>query len=275
MSTGGVDSSGIDHGSAGILGKPNELEAPKRAGKSAADVDKCYDWSSIFLITRNICHHGEYCEQVSNETSEGQSDSNLDSEDSDERHAVDFEDDFFTGRVAVDFCWFIGFIVSMLCRVKMYSLFKQFKRSRAIVCIPGHTFTARLAASSKCSWQGRHQSWAVSNMIGIFLVLLVFRPVVEGSVASSVSTHQRPNLDMSQLAKLDIDPVLLQFIGNVVTELKEVKTELHHRTQVFEMENKAFEAELQQVKKDKNALENKTHMMEAENTALRLERAHE
>ena len=106
MSTGGVDSSGIDHGSAGILGKPNGLEAPKRAGKSAADVDKCYDWSSIFLITMTgQCYHSEYSEQVSNETGEGQSNRNPDSHDSDEHQDVaDSKHDFFTSRIAVDSC---------------------------------------------------------------------------------------------------------------------------------------------------------------------------
>ena len=84
---------------------------------------------------------------------------------------------------------------------------------------------------------------------GIFLFVLMFQPVVEGSTlvsqAASVSktADQRPNLDLSQLAQLDIDPVLLQFIGNVVTELKEVKTE-----------NAVVSAELAQVQNKTEAL---------------------
>eukprot|EP01052_Picozoa_sp_SAG31_P005154 SAG31_NODE_223_length_19859_cov_14.949899_1_plen_313_part_00 len=167
MSTGGVDSSGIDHGSAGILDNPNELETPKRAGKSAADVDKCYDWSSIFLISMTgQCYHSEYSEQVSNETGEGQSDKNLDSQDSDEHQDVaDSEHDFFTSRIAVGFCWVIGFIVSLLCLVEMYSwACKQHKRkSRPVIYVPRHTLAARTKAMSMCCWKGRRQSCAVAR----------------------------------------------------------------------------------------------------------------
>ena len=123
----------------------------------------------------------------------------------------------------------------------------------------------------------RHQQ---ANMIlgGVFLFVLVFQPVAEGSVAvsqaASVSkaADQQPNLDMSQLAKLDIDPVLMQFIGNVVTQVVEAKNaaisaelaQVKNVTQVLQVENKAVRAELAQVKKDKNALENKTQVIQAE-----------
>eukprot|EP01052_Picozoa_sp_SAG31_P008376 SAG31_NODE_422_length_15859_cov_5.161865_4_plen_667_part_00 len=327
-SIGGVDSSGIDHGSTGILDNPNELEAPKRVGKSAADVDKCYNWSSIFLITMTgQCYHSEYSEQVSNETGEGQSNRNLDSQDSDEHQDVaDSEDDFFTSRIAVDFCWVIGCFISLLCLVKTYSWAckEQKRKSRPVICVPMHTLAARTEATSMCCWKGRRQSCAVarfrkafrkwrwdsvlvwhqrSSMIlgGIFLFVLMFQPVVEGSAlasqAASVSrtADQRPNLDLGQLAQLDIDPVLLQFIGNVVTDLKEVKTELHvvkndnmalkhmtqvletknlalqNRTQILEVENKVVRAELKQVKLDKAAFENKIRVIQGQNVALHAE----
>eukprot|EP01052_Picozoa_sp_SAG31_P021885 SAG31_NODE_1714_length_7462_cov_29.616596_5_plen_299_part_00 len=98
---------------------------------------------------------------------------------------------------------------------------------------------------------------------GIFLFVLMFQPVAEGSTlvsqAASVSktADQRPNLDLSQLAQLDIDPVLLQFIGNVVTELKEVKNELH-----------LVKDELYEVKDDYVVLHNRTKVLETENAAL-------
>ena len=61
------------------------------------------------------------------------------------------------------------------------------------------------------------------------MFVLMFQPVAEGSVtaqtAGASNIDQKPNLDLSPLAKLDIDPVLLQLIGNVVTELKEVKND--------------------------------------------------
>lgn len=125
---------------------------------------------------------------------------------------------------------------------------------------------------------------------GIFLFVLMFQPVAEGSTlvshAASVSktADQRPNLDLSQLAQLDIDPVLLQFIGSVVTKVQGLENEnmalqnktqvleaentavraelawVQNRTQILEVENKAVRAELRQVKRDKNALENKTHV---------------
>eukprot|EP01052_Picozoa_sp_SAG31_P037566 SAG31_NODE_4871_length_2895_cov_3.380544_1_plen_607_part_01 len=81
----------------------------------------------------------------------------------------------------------------------------------------------------------------------LLLLLLLLPPptVAEGSVA-----HQRSNLDVGQLLQLDLDPLLMNFIGNVVTKVQRLENELH-------------------------AVENKTHMMEAENTALRLERVHE
>eukprot|EP01052_Picozoa_sp_SAG31_P060938 SAG31_NODE_20062_length_584_cov_3.865979_1_plen_159_part_10 len=127
---------------------------------------------------------------------------------------------------------------------------------------------------------------------GIFLFVLMFQPVAEGSAlvsqAASVSKteDQQPNLDLSQLAQLDIDPVLLQFIGNVVTELKEVKNDnmaLQNRTQSLETENQAvrsewarvknrtqvLETKLEQVTKDKSVLENNTQLIEAQNTALK------
>ena len=207
MSTGGVDSYGINHDSAGILGKPNELEAPKRASKSAADIDdKCYDWSSIFLITMTRqCYHSEHSEQVSNETGESQSNKNLDSQDSDEHQDVaDFEDDFFTIRIAVDFCWVIGCFISLLCLVKTYSWAckEQKRKSRPVICVPMHTLEARTKASSMCQscavarfrkafrkwrWDSvsmRHQR---SDMIigGIFLFVLMFQPVAEGVGFSS------------------------------------------------------------------------------------------
>eukprot|EP01050_Picozoa_sp_SAG11_P006696 SAG11_NODE_530_length_8718_cov_12.724910_2_plen_1534_part_00 len=120
--------------------------------------------------------------------------------------------------------------------------------------------------------------------------LLMFQPVVEGSAAATTQTEavmntadQQPNLDMSQLATLDMDPALMKFIGNVVTQLHEMKDDnvalqnrtriletknvaLQNRTLVLEVENKAVHAEVKQVKKDRDALENKTHF---ENAALR------
>eukprot|EP01052_Picozoa_sp_SAG31_P059246 SAG31_NODE_18570_length_631_cov_1.129699_1_plen_88_part_01 len=58
---GDADSFGIDQDSAGIFGKPHELEAPKHASKNAAGVDdKCYEWSSIFLTPRTRqCYLGD------------------------------------------------------------------------------------------------------------------------------------------------------------------------------------------------------------------------
>eukprot|EP01052_Picozoa_sp_SAG31_P045207 SAG31_NODE_8167_length_1504_cov_18.731673_1_plen_131_part_10 len=107
---------------------------------------------------------------------------------------------------------------------------------------------------------------------GIFVFVLMFQPVAEGSLTVSQATtsvlktaDQQPNLDLSQLAQLNIDPVLLQFIGNVVTELKEVKNDhmaLQNRTQ-------SLETKLEQVTKDKSVLENNTQLIEAQNTALK------
>eukprot|EP01052_Picozoa_sp_SAG31_P038322 SAG31_NODE_5097_length_2746_cov_4.760106_3_plen_547_part_01 len=257
------------------------------------------------------------------ESSENQSIDNLHALDSDEHHDVadsTFIGDCFTSRIAVDLCWVIGFIISLLCLVKTYSWAckDQKRKSRPVICVPMHTLEARTKALSMCCWKGHRQSCVVarfrkafrkwrwesvsvrhqrSNMIlgGVFVFVLMFQPVAEGGgafsdVASvSKTADLQPNLDMSQLAQLDVDPVLMKFIGNVVTELKEVKTELHkltnnyvavgaelarvqNRTKVFETENMALRAELQQLRKDKETFENKTRVVEAavrkENAAL-------
>ena len=136
---------------------------------------------------------------------------------------------------------------------------------------------------------------------GMHFFVLMLLPVAEEIItvahtAAVINTaDQRPNLDISQLAQLGIDPVLFQFIGNVVTELKEVKTELHvvkndnmalknmtqvletknlalqNRTQILEVENKAVRAELKQVKRDKAAFENKTRVIQGQHVALHAE----
>eukprot|EP01050_Picozoa_sp_SAG11_P004944 SAG11_NODE_330_length_10677_cov_8.535117_5_plen_716_part_00 len=208
---------------------------------------------------------------------------------------ADSEDDFSARRIAVGFCWVIGLIVFLLCLLKTYggACEQQNHISRPKVCIAEHALEARIAASSKSCRKGCRQSWAVarlrkilrnwrwdsgpvrqwrSNMIlgGIFLFVLMFQPVAEGSAlvsqAASVSktADQRPNIDLSQLAQLDIDPVLLQFIGNVVAELKEVKNDnmaLQNRTQVVETKNLA--------------LQNRTQVLEVENKAICAELDHE
>eukprot|EP01050_Picozoa_sp_SAG11_P002928 SAG11_NODE_156_length_14147_cov_10.367597_3_plen_1881_part_00 len=89
-------------------------------------------------------------------------------------------------------------------------------------------------------------------------------PIKSDDSGSTRSSTVEPNLDLKQLAQVDIDPVLMQFIGNVVAQLIDVKTELQSRNQVLETENKAVRAELQQVKMDKAAFENKTQIVEAE-----------
>eukprot|EP01052_Picozoa_sp_SAG31_P040038 SAG31_NODE_5700_length_2373_cov_3.526385_3_plen_439_part_00 len=161
------------------------------------------------------------------ESSEDQSVDNLHALDSDEHQGVaDSEDDFFTSRIAVDFCWVIGIIISLLCLVKAYSWAckEQKRKSRPVICVPMHTLEARTKASSMCCWKGRRQSFAVarfrkafrkwrwesvsvrhqrSNMIlgAIFLFVLMFQPVAEGSgvvaqtAASSISTRDhQPSL---------------------------------------------------------------------------------
>eukprot|EP01051_Picozoa_sp_SAG22_P007377 SAG22_NODE_517_length_9528_cov_3.821508_6_plen_491_part_00 len=99
--------------------------------------------------------------------------------------------------------------------------------------------------------------------------------------AASTTADQQPNLDVSQLAQLDIDPILMKFIGSIVTqlhvveaknaavgaELSQVKNEnvaVQNRTRVLEAENKAVRGELELVKTDKIALENKTESVESE-----------
>ena len=125
----------------------------------------------------------------------------------------------------------------------------------------------------------------------IILGLLKFQPVAEGSGAqgSVAAVHEgsvlvntgdlQPNLDMSQLAQLDIDPVLLQFIGSVVKNIQGLENELHavrnenavlqNRTQVVEAESAAVRVELKQVKKDKETLENKTQLWKRRISHLR------
>eukprot|EP01052_Picozoa_sp_SAG31_P021600 SAG31_NODE_1678_length_7548_cov_16.675393_2_plen_910_part_00 len=314
MSTGGTESSDIDRDGAGILGKTNEIEVPKHSRKSAAGCeDKCYDWSSIFPTPRTGQRHlGEHSDEVSNETSETQSDDNLDLVYSD---GQDSKDNYVHSPTPTDCCIVIGLLVFLIFLVKTYGRYK-ISCPAPVVCIPGHALAARTAAPKSC-WKGRRQSWAVSgfrrafrkwqcdsvsvcqwrsNMIlgGIVLFVLMFQPVAEGSLAAasvSKTVDQQQNLDMSLLAKLDVDLVLLQFIGNMVNELKEVKNDkmalqnrtqsleselgqvktvnmgLQNRAQILEeqvlkhqVENKAVYTELQQVKRDKVMFENKTQV---------------
>eukprot|EP01051_Picozoa_sp_SAG22_P003434 SAG22_NODE_166_length_16765_cov_30.782791_16_plen_1401_part_00 len=324
-SAGGADSSGIDRDSDGILAKKNMLDVSNQTGITGGYDDRCFDWSSIFPTTRTEqCYLGEYSDEnidsvdirdVLSLLSGWIENSNQISASQSGDLGQDSKDDFVHGPTPSDCCIVIGFIIFLVVLVRKYGGTKH-SRPKPVVRIPGHALAARTAASKSC-WKGRRQSWAVarfrkafrkwrwdsvsvrhqrSNMIlgGIFFGFLIFQSVAEGSVTAAhegsmlVNTDQYPNLDINQLAQLDVDPVLIQFIGNVVTELKEVKTELHavqaelhevkhdngavgaemawvqNRTQVLEMENKAVRAELAQVTRDKNALENKTHVVQVE-----------
>eukprot|EP01050_Picozoa_sp_SAG11_P016825 SAG11_NODE_2345_length_3487_cov_1.677981_1_plen_209_part_10 len=121
---------------------------------------------------------------------------------------------------AVHSCRAIGSIVSLLCLVKMYGRFKQF---RAAVHISWHTLAECTAAPapSKSCWNGRRQSSCVarfckilrkwqrdlgsvrfawrkrSNMIpgGVFLVLITFQ---SGSIvcAQEVEEQKQQQLDL-------------------------------------------------------------------------------
>ena len=292
----------------------NTLDLPtKTPGYTAGSDEKCYDWSSIFPTKRSgQCHLCKYSAEDSIEICENQSEDSVEPDHQDT--TADSKDDFVHGPTPIDCCWIIGIIIFLVYLVKTHNdaCEQQERDSRPVVCIPGHTLAARTAASSKSCWKGRGQYWAVarfrkalrkwrqdsmsvrqnrSNMIlgGIFLLVLMFQPVAEGSAAVPLNAavintdDQQPNLDMSQLAQLDIDPVLLQFIGNVVTQLNDVKTVLHavehenivlhNRTQVVEAKNAAVGAELKQLKRDKAAFENKTQlelMQERENITLLL-----
>eukprot|EP01052_Picozoa_sp_SAG31_P053073 SAG31_NODE_13423_length_870_cov_1.536965_1_plen_236_part_01 len=163
----------------------------------------------------------------STESSENQSVDNLHAVASDEHQdAADFEDDCFTSRTAVDLCWAIGFIISLLCLVKTYSWAckEQKRKSRpiicvqlsAVICVPMHTLEARTKASSMGCWKGRCQSRAVArfrkvfrkwrwesvsnghqgaNMIlgGIFVFVLMFQPVAEGRLCHHLPVDHDPH----------------------------------------------------------------------------------
>eukprot|EP01050_Picozoa_sp_SAG11_P033105 SAG11_NODE_11080_length_785_cov_1.027697_1_plen_135_part_10 len=132
--------------------------------------------------------------------------------------------------------WFIGYIVIQgLLMVRNIQDFHS--QISSMSCFTVLRQCCCLAGFYKRKWRWdsvsvRHQR---SNMVlgGIFLFVLMFQPVAEGSgavattqaAAMTNATDEQSSLDMSHLAKLDIDPVLLQFIGNVVTELKEVKND--------------------------------------------------
>ena len=124
---------------------------------------------------------------------------------------------------------------------------------------------------------------------GIVLFVLMVQPVVEGSAtvhqtapSASINTvDQQPNLDMSQLAQLDMDPVLMKFIRAVVTQLNEFKTELHevkvdnvalkNTARVLDAEDKSVRAELAQVKTENVALQDRAQVVETENKAIHAE----
>eukprot|EP01052_Picozoa_sp_SAG31_P050586 SAG31_NODE_11609_length_1013_cov_4.615974_3_plen_136_part_01 len=118
--------------------------------------------------------------------------------------------------------------------------------------------------------------WSKLFFFGMLLGLLC-QMVVEAStqaaqtdVPVNTADHQ-PSLDMSQLSHLEIDPVLMKFIGGVVTQLREENAVINAqlarvqmRTEFLETQNNAVRAELKQVQRDKEALQNKTHVAEAE-----------
>eukprot|EP01050_Picozoa_sp_SAG11_P006929 SAG11_NODE_560_length_8528_cov_4.697710_6_plen_297_part_00 len=133
------------------------------------------------------------------------------------------------------------------------------------------------------------------------LLGLLCQTVIEASMQAAqtdvpvnTAAHQ-PSLDMSQLSHLEIDPVLMKFIGGVVTQLREVKDEnnavrsennairsefqrIKDDSAVLQSENKAvrvevkqvkdennaIRSELEQVRRDKEALQNKTRVAEPE-----------
>ena len=229
------------------------------------------------------------------DSNEIQSDDNVEPSDSDGHHdTASSTEDFVRGcrRPSQVDCCIIGFVIYLVYLVTMYCDGDNQKRhSRPEVCVPGrHTLPGIFPFCGK----GRRQCWALAKfrkalrkwrqdsgpmrcqrsnvVLGMLLLfVLLFQPVAEGSAAAAqnvaVSTNtvdQQPNLDMSQLAQLDIDPVLLQFIGNVVIQLQVV--EAKNAVELARVQNRTHivEAQLEQVTKDKAALETKTEIVEAE-----------
>eukprot|EP01052_Picozoa_sp_SAG31_P005481 SAG31_NODE_241_length_19364_cov_17.168544_14_plen_846_part_01 len=245
------------------------------------------------------------------------------------------EDDFkanFVHVAPVEPCCLIIGIIVILVLAHLVSAYgdaceQQKWMFRPTVCIPRHTKEARTSSSKSCdnqswiaAWIAAHlrkrrwglvpmrQKWSKLVLGGLLFGLLMFQPVVEGSAAAAVGLTAKATIgadrrndtvhrqiDMSQLAALDIDLGLKQFLGEMVAgfqvqvhQLKKgdeaLETMLMKESQekiVLREENRALKTRVAHLESvvvqltNESATQSRHLTTEVENIAVRLDQCKE